>query len=76
MTSDQAIGRLLELTGAKPDDTEQLIVVLPRPSNEEAMAKLTAALKEIWNLDPQATMTTVQHDGDAYIATAVQRDNV
>ena len=40
MTSDQAIGRLLELTGAKPDDTEQLIVVLPRPSNEEAMADL------------------------------------
>lgn len=74
MTRPAAVPPVLVLAGVQPDDTEQLIVVMPRPSSAEAMADLTAALKVVRNLAPQRTATLIQHDGDSYVVTGLSDD--
>ena len=72
MTQANDIPALLALAGIARDNTEHLVIVMPRPATAEAMDALTGALRALHDLDPRGPTTLIQHDGDNYIATPLE----
>jgi hypothetical protein len=72
VTQELTLARLRELAGIA-DQTETVIVLLPRKPAEEMKQRL-AQLKEIWGIPQEQNLTAVDHDGETYIATGVERD--
>lgn len=72
MTPTPDIPTLLIAAGVAAGDTEQLVIVMPRPATAEAMDALTGALRALHDLDSRGPTTLIQHDGDNYIATPLE----
>ncbi len=69
MTHATDIPALLALAGVPRDETEQLVIVMPRPATVEAMDALLRTLRALQDQDSRGPTTLIQHDGDGYIAT-------
>ena len=72
MTHTHDILALLIAAGVAPGDTEQLVIVMPRPATAEAMDALTLTLRELQDPESRGPTTLIQHDGDGYVATPLE----
>lgn len=74
MTPTHDIPALLRAAGVAPGDTEQLVILMPRPATVEAMDALTLTLRELHDQESRGPTTLIQHDGDGYVATPLEAD--
>lgn len=72
MTPTPDIPALLRAAGVAPDDTEQLVILMPRPATVEAMDALTLTLRELQDPESRGPTTLIQHDGDGYVDTPLE----
>lgn len=72
MAEELTLKRLRELAGIK-EPTEIVAIHLPKKPAEE-MKELLEKLKSIWGIPQNQNLTAIDHEGETYVATGVERE--